>query len=295
MAALEIAEGFPGQRIVVLPRAVTSRAEAHGLLGSLLATDVGYFPKARGHARARLVGIDQAIFIYCVSGRGFCHVAGEELTIGPGEILIVPAGVPHKYGADERRPWTIHWVHAKGRLLPGFLAELGAAERARCLHLGKSSQVIALFEEVLDESALGYTFGHLLQTGQALGHLLSVVVRRSREVTREASDTGPRVSESIDYLKRNLHRPLGIKALAKLAGVSPSHYSVLFKAHTGYAPLDYLTRLRMHQACQLLDSTRHSIKAIAAMVGYEDQLYFSRVFRGVNEVSPKQYRALRKG
>ena len=51
----------------------------------------------------------------------------------------------------------------------------------------------------------------------------------------------------------------------------------------------------MPWACQLLDTNGVSIKAVAAAVGYEDPLYFSRVFRAVNEVSPQQYRELHKG
>ena len=92
-----------------------------------------------------------------------------------------------------------------------------------------------------------------------------------------------------------LQRSIDVASLAKLAGLSPSHYSALFKARTGYAPIDYVARLRMHRACQLLDTTTHSVKTVASMVGYKDQLYFSRVFSAINEVSPSEYRNQRKG
>lgn len=54
-------------------------------------------------------------------------------------------------------------------------------------------------------------------------------------------------------------------------------------------------RLRMHRASQLLDTTPLSVKAVATALGYEDPLYFSRVFRSVNKVSPKAYRQMLKG
>ena len=60
MAAPEIAEGFPGQRIVVLPRSVIAPAEPQPLLGAMIPTDIGYFPKAAGHARERMDGIDSS-------------------------------------------------------------------------------------------------------------------------------------------------------------------------------------------------------------------------------------------
>jgi hypothetical protein len=83
MASLERAEGFPGQRIVVLPRSVVAQAESQPLLGTLIATDVGYFPKAVGHARERTEGIDQAIFICCISGGGWCKAGASELPAKP--------------------------------------------------------------------------------------------------------------------------------------------------------------------------------------------------------------------
>ncbi len=295
MAALEIAEGFPGQRIVVLPRQVIAHALLEPLVGAMVPTDVGYFPKAAGHARARSDGIDQAVLIYCVMGSGWCRSGDTELRVKAGELLIVPPGVAHKYGADERRPWTIHWVHAKGSLLEAFLQQLGAASRATVLFIGKDPHSLALFEEVLEVVEQGYAFSQLLQAGQALSHLFAVLVRRARETARESDDAEQRVAVSVDYLEQNLERSLDVNGLAKLAGLSPSHYSALFKAHTGYAPIDYLTRVRVHRACQLLDTTQNSVKSIAASVGYKDQLYFSRVFRTINDISPSEYRLLRKG
>jgi len=274
---------------------VIAQAEPQPILGAMIPTDIGYFPKAAGHARERSDGIDQAVLIYCVMGGGWCRAQGQELKIGPGELLVVPPGLAHKYGADERRPWTIHWVHAKGKLLLPFLKELDAAEHASVVFIGKDPQTVALFEEVLEITERGYAFAQLLQAGQALSHLLAVIVRRARETHREADDTEQRIAQSIEYLKNNLQRSLDVGTLAKLAGLSASHYSALFKNRTGYAPIDYLARLRMHRACQLLDTTNHSVKGIAAMVGYKDQLYFSRVFRAINDVSPSEYRNLRKG
>ncbi len=295
MSVEERAEGFPGQRIVVLPRAVVARAEEQPLLGAMIPTDVGYFPKAGGHARARTEAIDQAILIYCVMGRGWCRAGGLELSVGPGDLLVVPPGLSHKYWADERRPWTIHWVHAKGRLLPHFLHELGATTAATVLFVGKDAQTVALFDEVLDVAEQGYAFVQLAHSGQALAHLLALLVRRAREAKRELHNTEQRVAQSVDYLKRHMEAALDVASLAKIAGLSGSHYSALFKAYTGYAPMDYLARVRMHRACQLLDTSNRSVKSIAAMLGYRDQLYFSRVFRAINEVSPSEYRSRHKG
>jgi AraC-like DNA-binding protein len=292
---VEKADGFPGQRIIVLPRPVVARAEEQPLLSSMIPTDVGYYPRALGHAFERPAGCDQAIVIYCLAGRGSCRAGSAELSIRSGEVLVLPPGVSHRYCADLRRPWTIHWFHAKGRLLSHYLEELGASSSAAVHPIGKDAQVVALFEEILDVVEHGYAFTQLLHAGQALSHLFALLVRRVRDANRQVLSTRQRIARSVAYMKQHLDAELDVASLARSAALSPSHYSALFKEHTGYSPIDYLARLRVHRACQLLDTSKHSVKTIAAQVGYRDQLYFSRVFRAVTEVSPSQYRVLRKG
>ena len=102
-------------------------------------------------------------------------------------------------------------------------------------------------------------------------------------------------STSINHMKQHLNHSLQVDTLAAIANLSRSRYIELFKQQSGYAPIDYFIRLRMHRACQLLDTTDMSVKAVATALGYEDPLYFSRLFRRVNEKSPMQYRNLRKG
>jgi AraC-like DNA-binding protein len=96
-------------------------------------------------------------------------------------------------------------------------------------------------------------------------------------------------------MKQHLNQTLKLDALSAVASLARSQYTALFKQQTGYAPIDYFIRLKMHRACQLLDTTQSSVKVIAASLGYEDPLYFSRVFRTVNETSPQAYRQKRKG
>ena len=103
-----------------------------------------------------------------------------------------------------------------------------------------------------------------------------------------------KMEESIAYMTQNLNRPLQVSALAALVNVSPSHYFALFKRHTGRAPMDYFTRLRMERARCLLDTTASSVKEVAAALGYDDPFYFSRVFKSVNQLAPSNYRMTQK-
>ena len=288
-------EGFPGQRIVVLPRKVVARALEHALLRGLLPTDAGYFPKAAGHQVERSAGVNQAIFIYCTHDRGWCELSGQRHELEAGDLLVAPPESPHVYGADEKHPWTISWVHATGANVRFFLDELGVSLERPVIFLGEDAQLLALFEEMLAILEHGYAPAQLLYASQALAHLLGVMIWHRQQKWRGDPDPKQKINQSIAYMKQHLEKSLHVSTLAALGNLSPSHYTALFKQHTGYAPIDYLIRLRMHWACQLLDTTSLPVKEIAASLGYDDAFYFSRVFKAVNETSPTEYRLLHKG
>lgn len=97
------------------------------------------------------------------------------------------------------------------------------------------------------------------------------------------------------YMLQNLDKPIQMPALASLTEVSMSHFYQLFKLTTGYTPNDFLIRARIRRACELLRGTHLSVKEVAAALGYNDPLYFSRVFKSVNGVSPGEYRVMTAG
>jgi len=91
-------------------------------------------------------------------------------------------------------------------------------------------------------------------------------------------------------MKQHLDKPIQVSTLTTLAGVSPSYFFALFKRATGQTPIDFFIHLRMRRACELLETTSLSVKEVAASLGYDDQFYFSRVFKSVNHVAPSAYR-----
>jgi AraC family transcriptional regulator, arabinose operon regulatory protein len=289
----EKGDGFRGQRLVVLPRTVVRAGGAHSLLRGLRPTDAGFFPRADGHLRRRPHGADQAILIYCSAGDGWCDLGGRRHAITAGDLLVVPPGTPHAYGAGDRTPWTIHWIHATGHLVPAFLSILQATPRSPVIALGEDARVVALFEDVLRALEHGYAELDLVYASQALRHLLSAVARRHAPIGH--ASPGQRVTDLVEFMRQNVDRPLRVATLASIAGLSSSHLTAVFRRHTGYAPLDYFIRLKMLNACTLLDTTSLSVTEVATRVGYDDPLYFSRAFRTVHGVSPLGYRRQRKG
>ncbi len=289
------ADGFPGQRIVVLPREVIAKLRQNPLLNRLIPTDVGLFPEARGHAFERKTGIDQAIFIYCAKGRGSCQVRGRTHEVRAGHLAVIPPGEPHAYWADEPKPWTILWFHATGEEVPLLLPELGVQAENPVLPLGEDPQLAAVFGDVLDELEHGWAPRQMLHASKTLMYLISLMIRRARENWNTAPDTKQKIQYCIGYMRQHLEKPLRLNSLAQLAGFAPSYFNVLFREETGYSCMEFLTQLRIHQASQWLDHTDWPIKHIAARLGFEDPFYFSRVFSAIHGMSPKQYRQSHKG
>jgi len=108
-------------------------------------------------------------------------------------------------------------------------------------------------------------------------------------IKENENNLNAKVDRSIAYMKENINRPLRVSTLAAQVDLSQSHYFMLFKQQKGFSPMHYFTRLRMAHACRLLKSTTASIKQVAIAIGYRDPLYFSKVFKAVNNVPPSRY------
>lgn len=100
------------------------------------------------------------------------------------------------------------------------------------------------------------------------------------------------MERAITYMLHNLDKPIQMATLGTLAGVSMSHFYHLFKLATGCTPNDFLIRARIRRAGELLRETDLSVKEISAVLGYDDPFYFSRVFKSVSSVSPREYRVM---
>ena len=112
------------------------------------------------------------------------------------------------------------------------------------------------------------------------------------DVAVQVDETDRRIEQTIAYMRQHLDQPIKAAVLAAQANLSLSHYFALFKRRTGCAPIDFFTRLRMRRACRLLETTCLNVKQVAAVLGYDDQFYFSRVFKSVYQISPSEYRTL---
>jgi AraC-like DNA-binding protein len=98
------------------------------------------------------------------------------------------------------------------------------------------------------------------------------------------------VKRAIEFMKSNYGRDIGVKDMAKDAGLSQSYFSTQFKNETGKPASQYLTQIRIEKACHLLINTAKSITEIAFEVGFKEQTYFNKVFKEIKNITPLDFR-----
>jgi AraC-like DNA-binding protein len=100
----------------------------------------------------------------------------------------------------------------------------------------------------------------------------------------------PRLAPVLHTIQARYAEPLRVRDLAGLVHLHPAWFSTRFKQLTGLSPAQYLMRYRLERVRELLVSTDHSVREIAALTGFQDPLYLSRQFRRLLGTSPTAYR-----
>lgn len=105
----------------------------------------------------------------------------------------------------------------------------------------------------------------------------------------EAKEKSVLVKKMKEYLDANFRVNITNQMLARCFGFAPSYLSSIFKAHYGVSPTYYIVQKRMEEGKRLLRENHMKIKDVAEFLGYEDSLYFSKVFKRITGMSPREY------
>jgi AraC family transcriptional regulator, arabinose operon regulatory protein len=281
---------FPDMRMGLLPPAVRDDALRKPVLKDLLCTRVGFQGPSPAHYIPRPNGSYDCILIVCTKGRGWLQIGGREWTIQKYDAFLLPQHVPHTYGADPEAPWANYWVHFQGRQSGAYSALLAPDSAAPVFHLYRTGEVIACLEQLYRSMSEVYTDSSLIAGSGALSQLLGLIQLRMHSAERKAWSVEDGIEKGVEFMHKNLGFKLSLQRLAEVAGLSPNHYGAVFKKCHGHSPIDHFNRLKIQKACELLKTTNLRVREIGEMLGLPDPYYFSRLFKKIMGISPRQYR-----
>lgn len=223
---------------------------------------------------------DWSLF-YCESGKVYV----EERSIGPGELWIYPPGKPQKYMLYSQDKTVYRWLHFTGSDMETLLNTLGIPV---CAVLSvKGGFLSGLLENI--QSCTNESSALAELTGEYLTLLLLSRIAGSGTRLREAN----MMKRITDHMEHSFAEDYDPERYAGMLNISISRFNHLFRQWVGVAPYAYYTRLRMTNACSLLEETDLKVGKIAERCGYRDPLYFAQAFRKAMGMSPTEYRQSR--
>ena len=224
---------------------------------------------------------------YVVEGQGFLKIKDHLFTISAGQTFFIPRDCYASHWSDGGYKYI--WIQfGKWEMFDQILSKLAfSVDAPLCPTTDEQAE---LFDRIrrtkynIDHDGQYWTMGLLLL-------LLSSYIKTNRSQSQLMPS--PSIKSILAYIDSNLHRTdLSVATLSQISHISPSVLHKRFKEELDYPPGAYIRRKRISRAAHLLLRTMLPINEIAKSVGFEDPLYFSRLFHKTTKCSPTRFRRL---
>ncbi|MBI9107442.1 MAG: AraC family transcriptional regulator [Spirochaetales bacterium] len=282
-------DGFNNQVLIVIPPELYISSDI--ISKQLFITDIGCFPNAKEHLVTRISGCSSNILIICNGGRGWFESGENYFEIKGGEAIIISKNTPHRYGSIDASPWGIFWIHFQGILAPEISCRISGSAINIPFPLTIGDESRHLFTLICDSLQEGISpSGYNLACGR-MWHLAGSLSADRLSGTGISYGT---ITECISIMENRISRSLSLGELSSKVRVTPQYLCRLFKQKTGHSPIEHYTQMKVQRACTLLDMTSDRIGEISRQIGIDDPYYFTRTFKRVMGISPRDYRKREK-
>lgn len=209
--------------------------------------------------------------------------------LGAGDTFLVYPDTTIHYCADMSQPWEYVWVGFGGLDAGGYMEHTDFTPE-NPVYYGRDSQALReLIEGVY--SHYGTQPWEQLEMTARLYELLAFLMRTAQRKSGAGADVSDCALIAAEYIINHYEEPLTVEGLAAHASVSHSSLYRRFVKRFQVSPKRFLLEYRIERACTLLKETNCSIQEISTSVGFEDPFYFSRAFKDLKGISPRQYAA----
>lgn len=228
--------------------------------------------------------------LFIAAGKTHFYIGGKDQVVTAGHmVLFQPKEEQHYEYFGEDKP-EVYWVHFTGSAVKEILRSYDIPLDERIFFSGTPAAYTQLFKNMIEElqtCRVGYKEMLEMNLRQ-----LFMMIQRTRLEKPPVVTTA--VQLEMDYARQYFHdhynEPINIEEYAMSRHTSISLFMRNFKKVYGVSPKQYILNIRMNNAQNLLESTDYTVAEIAAIVGYDNSLYFSRIYHKQKGQAPSDYR-----
>ncbi len=215
--------------------------------------------------------------------------ANEARLPAGGQLILWEREAFHHYGNPEAE-WDHSWIRIGGTQAMRAMKKCGMPRNVpvTIASTQHAEAVIHLLYQELNRSPL--------QDVVMVERLMNILWHELRRTSAPGAIRPPverRMQLARQHIEDNFTQPLNLATAAARVGLSAAHFCHLFSNQVGTPPREYLIRLRMHRARQLLSDPQLQVHEVSKLVGYDDSFYFSRLFKRRHGLSPNEFRRQR--
>lgn len=269
----------------------TIHSTAYPLSLPLQAHCFGHFAALERDIRCiEFYGRPQHRFLLVERGRITVEMGEMVWTVPAGGMICLPPHTPYRYTYHCGENTSYYWLAVSGKHLPLVLETLQLTT-PRPINLPRIEALNAFINAMLQADLKAKTYPYVVS-----GELQLFLGELEQQLAPKFAET--KHQKLLRRIAKRLHdhpetTPEN-KALAAERGLSETYFIRLFKQEIGISPHQCRLRALVQKACERLIETQDSVQEIAYSLGFDDPLYFSRVFRSICGISPREYRKARK-
>lgn len=261
---------------------------------SIIVTSCGYY---RVYSRPKVSterpnGRRDYQLLYMASGKGHFYFDGKEHIISEGNMILFRPGEAQMYYYYAPEKTEVYWVHFTGCDVDTILDYYKLPESENVFYTGTSPDYQWIYRQIIQELQLCRPNYEEMMT-LLLRQIFLLINRYVQEGMKAGSEVQNEIDKATHYFIDNFNKPINIEEYARSRHMSTNWFIRSFKQILKMTPMQYILSLRMSNAQSLLDNEEYSISEIAQLVGYDNPLYFSRLFHKHLGVSPSDYRKMK--
>lgn len=233
----------------------------------------------------------------CVRGKYIIHYVFDGkgsfngVPLQRGSCFLICPNQLHKYDSDTDSPLKYGWISFLGQKAEMLLREVGLEPKNHVFDCPWIESAETIFSLLCKEHSAQPDIKRYLDGCFDLLMAFHLKAYQSaREGAHKKSLIKEHVRNAVGYINDHYHNKLSVNDVAAACYVSPHYLSNIFKEEIGISPQQYILKVRMKRAIELLSIDGLSISDVARSVGYPDVLAFSKIFHKTIGVSPRAYR-----